>query len=104
MQYSRKRRRGQQIQPASGPEKAFGQALREVRQNRKLSQQELAFECGHRTYISLVERGIRSPPIRTVVKLAEVLKVSPSEIVGRMEGLLKKPRKKAERKAASLQP
>ena len=38
-----------------------------------------------RTYISLVERGINSPTIRTVLKLAGVLKVAPSKIVVRME-------------------
>lgn len=38
-----------------------------------------------RTYISLVERSIRSPAVRAVVKLAEVLRVRPSEIVQRME-------------------
>ena len=41
-----------------------------------------------RTYISLIERGINSPTIRTVVKLAGVLQVAPSEIVRRMEELL----------------
>jgi hypothetical protein len=31
-----------QIQPAPGPEKAFGQALREIRQSKKISQERLA--------------------------------------------------------------
>jgi transcriptional regulator with XRE-family HTH domain len=55
-----------------------------------MSQEELAFECEFdRTYISLVERGVRSPTIRSLVKLAGVLKVRPSEVVLRMEALLK---------------
>ena len=88
------RRRGRQIQPLSGPEKAFGQALREVRESRDLSQERLALEAGFdRTYISLVERGVRSPTVRTVVKLAEVLKVKPSEMVQRMETFLAKGRR-----------
>jgi transcriptional regulator with XRE-family HTH domain len=79
-----------EIQPVSGPEKAFGQALREVRKARKMSQEQLAFDSEFdRTYISLVERGIRSPTIRSVVRLAEVLEVKPSEIVSRMEVLLR---------------
>jgi DNA-binding XRE family transcriptional regulator len=78
-----------QIQPGIGSEKAFGQALREIRQSRKISQEQLGFEAGFdRTYISLIERGINSPTIRTVVKLADVLKVPPSKIVIRMEQLL----------------
>lgn len=78
-----------QIQPEGGPERAFGQALREFRQVQEVSQERLGFEAGYdRTYISLIERGINSPTIRTVVKLAGVLKVSPSKIVLRMEQLL----------------
>ena len=57
-----------------------------------MSQEELAFDSGFdRTYISMVERGVRSPTIRSLVKLAEVLDVKPSEIVSHMELLLKKP-------------
>ncbi len=92
-----KQRYRKEIQPVSGPEKAFGQALREVREAREMSQEQLAFESEFdRTYISLVERGIRSPTIRSVVRLADVLEVKPSEIVSRMEALLgnsKRPRK-----------
>ncbi len=82
-----------QIQPALGPEKAIGQAIREIRIKREMSQEQLAFECGFdRTYISLMERGIRSPTVRTLVRLAGVLSVRPSDILLRMEALLKFPR------------
>ena len=75
-----------QLQPEIGPEKAFGQALREIRQSKEISQEKLGLDAGFdRTYISLIERGISSPTIRTVVKLAGVLKVPPSKIVARME-------------------
>jgi transcriptional regulator with XRE-family HTH domain len=80
-----------------GPVKAFGQALREIRKGRDISQEQLAFDCGFdRTYISMVERGVRSPTIRSLVRLAEVLQVPASEIVLRMEALLKdaKPKRK----------
>jgi transcriptional regulator with XRE-family HTH domain len=87
-QRGRKHRR-KQIQPEPGPEKAFGQALREIRESKKISQERLALEGGFdRTYISLIERGINSPTIRIVVGIAAVLKVSPSKIVRRMEELL----------------
>ena len=60
-----------------------------------MSQERLALDSGlDRTYVSLVERGIRSPTVRTVVKLAEVLRVRPSEIIRRMEALLTRSRKK----------
>ena len=49
-----------------------------------------------RTFTSLLERGLRSPTMRTVVRLAEALEVRPSEIVRRMEDFLPK-RKRAGR-------
>jgi transcriptional regulator with XRE-family HTH domain len=51
----------------------------------------LGLEAGFdRTFVSLLERGLRSPTVRTVVKLAAVLEVRPSEIVRRMEDFLPK--------------
>ena len=80
-------RQGRHIHPRKGPEKAFGFALREIRRERGLSQEQLALESGFdRTYISLLERGVQSPTLRTVVKLAGLLKVKASELVKRMEG------------------
>jgi transcriptional regulator with XRE-family HTH domain len=78
-----------QIQPESGPEKAFGKALREIREGMEISQERLALESGlDRTYISLIERGINSPSSRVLVKIAAILKIQPSKIVRRMEELL----------------
>jgi transcriptional regulator with XRE-family HTH domain len=54
-----------------------------------VSQERLALDSGlDRTYVSLVERGAQSPTIRSVVKLANVLGIMPSEIVHRMEVLM----------------
>jgi len=90
-----KRKPRKQIQPASGPEKAFGDVLREIREKTAISQERLALESGlDRTYISLLERGINSPTIRAVVKIAAVLQVPPSRIVRRMEVLLVDPKER----------
>lgn len=79
------------VHPRSGPERAFGQTLREVRVERGLSQEELALEGGFdRTYISLLERGVQSPTLRTVFKLSEVLQTQPSEIIRRTETRIEK--------------
>jgi len=79
-----KRRR--QVQPRSGPDRAFGEALRLVRKSRGMSQMDLFMDSGiDRTYISAVELGIQSPTIRMVVRFANCLKVRPSELVRRME-------------------
>jgi transcriptional regulator with XRE-family HTH domain len=75
-----------QIQPRSGPERAFGEALREIRKSCGISQMDLYKASGiDRTYISAVERGIQGPTIRMIARFAKHLKVRPSELVLRME-------------------
>src|SRR5207237_18538 len=70
------------------PEQAFGRAVQALRRERGLSQERLAFESGlHRTYISLLERGLRSPKLGTIYRLAAVLAVAPSELVQRAEAV-----------------
>lgn len=67
-------------------EARFGEILKELRNRKNLSQEELATDCGlDRTYISLLERGLRQPTLGTLFKLAEVLGVSPSWIVKQLE-------------------
>lgn len=64
----------------------FGKILRELRTEKKFTQEGLATDCGlDRTYISMLERGIRQPTLGTLFKIAEVLKVSPSSIVKVLE-------------------
>ena len=75
-----------QIQPQSGPERAFGEALREIRKERGISQMDLYTASGiDRTYISAVERGLQSPTIRMIARFAKYLKVQPSDLILRME-------------------
>ena len=55
----------------------IGEYLRNVRKNKKISQQELADRCGvSRTTIARFESGSRKPFFVTVVKLARVLDFS----------------------------
>lgn len=64
--------------------KAFGNALREARSRAKLSQERLSLASGvDRTFVSMLERGIRQPALSTVFALAEALEVSPSSLVDR---------------------
>ncbi len=68
-------------------EEAFGMTLQDLRKARKLSQEQLGFESGyHRTYISQLERGHKSPSLRTIFQLATALKTLPSEMVLCVEG------------------
>jgi transcriptional regulator with XRE-family HTH domain len=69
--------------------KSFGHVLQQLRRDRGLSQEELGFASGyHRIYISLLERGHKSPSLRTIFELAKALKVEPSEIVERVQSFV----------------
>ncbi len=60
----------------------FGVVLRELRREAGLTQRDLVFECGlDRTFVSLLERGLRQPSLTTLFVLAAALNVSPADIV-----------------------
>lgn len=62
--------------------KRFGSVLASYRGKAGLSQQSLALNCGlDRTYISLLERGLRQPSLTTIFSLAEALGVQPQTLV-----------------------
>ena len=73
----------------SWEKRAFARALLQLRHDRKLTQEALAFESGyHPKYISLLERGKYSPSLTTILELAEALNVSAADFVARVEQLL----------------
>ncbi|TFC93375.1 MULTISPECIES: helix-turn-helix transcriptional regulator [Cryobacterium] len=60
---------------------SFGQRVREIRQDRGLSQEELAELAGmHRTYVSSLERGLRNVGLDNILAIAAALDVSPSDL------------------------
>ena len=64
----------------------FGDVLRELRTEAGMSQETLAYECElDRSFISMMERGLRVPTIETVFKISKPLKKSPSEIINLVE-------------------
>jgi len=68
----------------------FGKVLREIREENNLSQEKLAEYCDlDRTYISLLERGLRQPTITTIFKLAKALSISPSALIEKVEHQIK---------------
>lgn len=72
-------------------QKTFGEVLREVRVGRGLSQQELALQSElDRTYISLLERGLRQPTLTTLIVLADTLDIDPAELVQRTTAFLRR--------------
>jgi hypothetical protein len=72
-------------------DRALGHALLEIRENRGISQEELAEESNyHLNFIRLLERGMQHATIRTLVKVSKALGVAPSTVVRRMETILAK--------------
>lgn len=72
-------------------EQTFGDLLKTLRQRHNISQEKLAEKCDlHRTYISLLERGLRQPTLSTIFKIASAIDSSPSELLTELEVLLKK--------------
>jgi transcriptional regulator with XRE-family HTH domain len=75
-----------QIQPRSGPERAFGSVLREIREAAGLSQMDVFVKFGiDRTVLSALERGLQSPTLRTIVRFSQAYRISPSDLMRRME-------------------
>jgi len=61
---------------------AFGAALRAARVERGISQDTLSELCDFdRTYPSLLERGLRSPTLAMVFRIADALEVEPAVLV-----------------------
>ena len=65
---------------------AYGKAVRAIRQDKKISQEELGDLCGlHRTYISDVELGKRNVSLENIDKIAHALQVKKSELFVEVE-------------------
>ncbi|MFE4115788.1 helix-turn-helix domain-containing protein [Priestia sp. YIM B13448] len=70
-------------------EKAFGEVLKQMRNKKKMSQEQLALEANlERTYISMMERGTRKPTINTIFKLSRVLGIKPSQLIECVEEIV----------------
>ncbi len=64
----------------------FGVLLRELREKKGLTQANLGTDANlDRTYISLLERGLRQPSLNTIFDLAKALNISPSSIIKQLE-------------------
>jgi len=66
----------------------IGSAIREIRKEKGISQENLALKCGlSRAYIYRLEAGINSPTIKVLEKIAIILNVKVSDIVLKAEEL-----------------
>ena len=64
---------------------AFGDLLKKLREERGLSQAQLALESDvDQTFVSLLERGRRQPTLGTLFALCDALRVEPDIVVTRL--------------------
>ena len=64
----------------------FGQELRKARNAAGISQEKLALQIGlDRTYISMLERGLRQPTLTTIFLLCPALNLSSVEMMSKVQ-------------------
>jgi transcriptional regulator with XRE-family HTH domain len=65
--------------------KRFGRAIRRIREEQGINQEEAAERCGlHRTYYSGIERGVRNVSLVNIEKVARGLKTTLPELFRRV--------------------
>ena len=63
-------------------QKQLGAVIREKRKEMGYSQEVFASHCGvHRTYMGAVERGERNLSLMNIIRIANTLKIKPSELL-----------------------
>ena len=61
--------------------KNFGKRVREIRREKKLSQEQLAHKANlHRTYIGMIERAEKNITLINIEKIANALQVSVNDL------------------------
>lgn len=72
-------------------ETEIGHLLRKLREEKGWSQEELADRCNiHRTYVSQLERGLKSPTIRLFWTICECLSIKPKDFLCDIEKVLER--------------
>lgn len=67
--------------PSEQPQPALGKAIRQLRQERGVSQEALAYEAGVTSgTLSLIERGLSNPTWGTVKSIARALDATIGEV------------------------
>jgi transcriptional regulator with XRE-family HTH domain len=64
----------------------FGETLRDLRMEKGLSQEQLAHQSElTRNYVSDLERGRKSPSLRTIARIAKTLGIPPHALLKQAE-------------------
>jgi transcriptional regulator with XRE-family HTH domain len=70
----------------NAPAERFASVLRQLREERGWSQEQLAAQAGlNRSYLGEIERGRAMPTLTTVAKLANALEIRLSSLMARCE-------------------
>ena len=63
----------------------FGRAIRRIREEQGINQEEAAYRCGlHRTYYSGIERGVRNVSIVNIERVAKGLETTLPDLFRRV--------------------
>jgi transcriptional regulator with XRE-family HTH domain len=74
------------VDPSKRLLKRFGLIVRRHRDRLGIPQEELAHRARlHRTYISLVERGLRNPTLEVIQALARALETTMTAMISELE-------------------
>lgn len=64
----------------------LGKIISTLRRRAEMSQEKLAERAGiHRTYVSQLERGLKSPTVTMLARVAKALNMRPSQIMRLVE-------------------
>lgn len=64
----------------------IGKAIRSARKKAGISQEELASRAGiHATYVSQLERDVKSPTVNVLVRICDALDVRASDLIREIE-------------------
>ena len=67
-------------------QKRFGRAIRARREQMGVSQEEFAHRANiHRTYVSMLERGVSNPTLSVIANLAKALETTMTSLAREVE-------------------
>jgi transcriptional regulator with XRE-family HTH domain len=69
----------------------LGQILKETREAAGMTQEDLALTAGvDRSYVSQLERDLKSPTVSMLFRLCQAMQASPSAVISRLEAAFSK--------------
>ena len=79
------------MKPISPAHREFGRAIRQLRVEQGISQEELAYRAGiDRSYMGGVERGERNASLKNILRVAAALEIPPTTLFARFDELHEK--------------